>query len=112
MSHKLENLEKKLKEIKTLAADNMADLGNVPTPKPPQQPKPKGIRAPKANEQASQKDPKKMAEQLKNAGDKKMQMDAIKRGADKLVKFNERGQWYLEPEDAELDKVFPTSPVP
>lgn len=112
MSDKLENLEKKLKKIKTLVAEKPKSLDSMPMPKLEKPGKPKGIRAPKAGEAASKKDPKKMAEQLKDAGDKKMQMDAIKRGADKLVKFNEHGQWYLEPEEAELDKVFPTSPVP
>ena len=109
MSDQLEKLEKKLKEIKTLTIDKPKSLDNLPMPKAPtQDSKPKGIRAPKANEAASKKDPKKMAEQLKNPDDKKMQMDAIRRGADKLLKFNKHGQWYLD----DLDKVFPTSPVP
>ena len=97
LSKNLDNLEKKLKEIKTLVAEKPKSLDNIPMPKL-QKPdsKPKGIRAPKAGEQTSKKDPKKMAEQLKNAGDKKMAMDAIKTGADKLVKFNDHGQWYLE----------------
>lgn len=89
------NLEKKLKEIKTLVMDKPKSLDNVEIPKPPKPPQPKGIKAPKANEQSSKKDPKKVAQQLKDADNKKMQMDAIKRGADRLIKFDERGQWTL-----------------
>jgi hypothetical protein len=97
LSNHLENLEKKLKEIKTLSSGQPLSLDNLPMPKLDKpSSEPKGIRAPKANEQASKKDPTKVAAQLQNADDKKMQMDAIKRGSNKLVKFNENGQWYLE----------------
>ena len=90
---------KKLKAIKTLVSKPMT-LDSLPMPKmPTTDSKPKGIKAPKAGEQESKKDPTKMAEQLKDAGEKKSAKDAIKVGADKLVKTTENGQWYLDPED-------------
>lgn len=97
MSKHLDNLEKKLKEIKTLVAEKPKSLDNLAMPKvgSGDSSKPAGIRAPKANEQASKKDPKKVADQLKNAGDKKQALNEIKTGADKLVKFNAHGQWHF-----------------
>jgi hypothetical protein len=104
LSNILEKLEKKLKELKSLTMDTHKTLDNLPMPKiKDNTPKPKGIEAPKAGEQASKKDPKKVAEQLKDAGNKKMEMDSIKRGADKLIKFNEYGQWSLNKNNDEED---------
>jgi hypothetical protein len=92
----IEKLEKKLKEIKTLSVDKPKSLDNLPMPKPQNNdPKPKGIEAPKAGENASKKDPKKVAEQLKNSDAKKMKMDSIKSGAE-MLKFDKNGQWALE----------------
>ena len=63
LSDILDRLEKKLKEIKTLTVEQPKSLDNMPMPKVERsQFTPKGIRAPKANEQQSKKDPKKVAE--------------------------------------------------
>jgi hypothetical protein len=105
----MSSLEKKLTELKGLVAEQAKNLESLSTPKVNPTPDPgveSNIQKPakeiKPTTQTSNKDPKKMAEQLKNADNKKMAMDAIKNKTN-LLKFNKYGQWSME----ELDKVFP-----
>ena len=107
----MEKLRQKLIEIQELIK---ADV--PPSPKPPSSPKPnspediKPVEAPKAGQATSKKDPKKIAEQLKDPTSKQQAM----KDAQKLkegVRFNSGGQWSISKAD-ELDKIFPVPSSP
>lgn len=92
----MDKLEQKLKVIQELIKAQEVP----PSPKPPRAPEPtspdamKPPEAPKAGQATSKKDPKKMAEQLKEPDAKNQAM----KDAQKLkegVKFNSGGQWSI-----------------
>jgi hypothetical protein len=106
----MEELTKKLLQMKELTAEAGKTLENLSQPKvkPTQNSDAQKPETPaKPTTTPSKKDPKKMAEQLKNADAKKMAMDNIKSGAN-LLKFNDHGQWSLmkniEENEEELEK--------
>lgn len=92
----MEKLLKKLNKIKSMLNfelkppklnESLKDL------KGKMQSKSEAIEAPKANQQTSKKDPKKVAEQLKNGNiNEKPQ---IKKSTEEL-KITKNGQWYLK----------------
>ena len=93
----MEELLKKLKEVQELTKS----LNIPPSPKPPKPPKPgnpeavKKPEAPKAGASLSNKDPKKMAEQLKEPDLKDQAMKEAKE-LKEGIRFNKSGQWKLE----------------
>lgn len=116
----METIHKKLEQIEEL----VKNLGKPKTftpvsPKAPTPPKPPSIddvkppEAPKANQGVSKKDPKKMAEQLKDPDLKDQAMKEAKK-LKEGVKFTKSGQWYLDTieDDSEMNKVFPVPSSP
>jgi hypothetical protein len=106
----MDELVKKLKQMKELTAEAGKTLETLS--QPATQPSTRtGVQKPeqpvKPTFQPSKKDPKKVAEQLKNPDSKKMAMDGIKTKAN-LLKFNDLGQWGLHSED-ELDIASPVN---
>lgn len=104
MSSKLDKLEKKLLALKELASPSMLNLESMSMPKAPKPTTNNDNQPIKPSTPETKKDPKKVAEQLKNPDTKKQAMNSIKAGAN-LLKFNKYGQW-------ELDKVFPVPSSP
>jgi len=93
----MEELIKKLTQMKELTAQVAQNLESLSRPKinpTPNSDVVKPSKPIKPTTQGQKKDPKKMAEQLKNPDSKKIAMDNIKSGAN-LLKFNENGQWSL-----------------
>ena len=91
----MEDLVKKLLMMKELATQASQNLESLSTPKVSPTKNPDAVDAAKPIKPAAQeskKDPKKMAEQLKNPEVKQLAMDGIKNKTN-LLKFNELGQW-------------------
>jgi hypothetical protein len=103
----MNKLKQKLLEIQEL----IKAKGVPPSPKPPRSPQPEQIsaikspEAPKPGQATSKKDPKKMAEQLKDPNLKEQAVKDAKR-LKEGVRFNSGGQWSISKAD-DLDKVFP-----
>lgn len=97
LSKKLEQLLDLLKTVKKIQANSPA-LPTIPAPKPPAPPSMKvsSAKAPKIGTGSgpdSKKDPKKIAEQIKN-GSMSTKTQKVMLKADSVT-----GQWYLEPTD-------------
>lgn len=100
----MEELTKKLEKLRDLikairqSKSPMAALPQIPTPKQPSPPSmtPSSAKAPKISTGEgpnSKKDPKKVAEQIKN-GSMSTKTQKVMLKADSVT-----GQWYLEPTD-------------
>lgn len=93
----MEELLKKLEQIKALIKSQEVP----PSPKSPKPPAPsvpqmsKQPEAPKAGQATSKKDPKKVAEQLKDPGTKDSAMKEAKK-IKEGVSFSTSGQWSLK----------------
>ncbi len=97
----MEELIKKLiqmKELTTQVAQNLESLSQPKVKPTTSSDSVKPSKPIKPTMQGQKKDPKKMAEQIKNPDSKKIAMDSISSGAN-LLKFNENGQWSIHEED-------------
>jgi hypothetical protein len=94
----MDNLLKKLKQIKELM-DKAQDVPPSPKgPKPPSAAQPQAMdapSAPKPGQATSKKDPMKMAQQLKDPKLKDQATDQAKKMKD-VATYNKGGQWQLK----------------